>query len=103
MDKVFVNINDLEWVSAKNYHKGTMRKSLRDDGDNKTILLKIPSGFEMGSHVHTVNEQHFILEGEYAIGSNIFKKGTYQLFPKGFTHGPFHSKNGAVILVIWDS
>ena len=103
MEIISVNYQDLEWIQAKNYPEGTMCKILRDDGDKKTILLKIPAGFKMDAHSHTVVEQHYILEGEYEIGGKIHTEGSYQLIPQGYTHGPFYSKNGAVILVVWDS
>ena len=41
-------------------------------------------------------------EGEYEIEGTVYGVGTYQLFPPGDTHGPFTSKNSAVVLVIWD-
>jgi anti-sigma factor ChrR (cupin superfamily) len=103
MEIISLNTNDMEWQQAKNYPEGTMSKILRDDGERKTILLKVPPGFKMDSHSHTVVEQHFILEGEYEIGGKIHKVGSYQLIPQEYTHGPFYSENGAVILVIWDA
>ena len=64
MVKISLNCKDLEWTQAKNYPVGTMSKILRNDGDKKTILLKIPAGFKMDAHSHTVVEQHYIMEGE---------------------------------------
>lgn len=56
----------------------------------------------MPAHSHTSVEQHYILEGSYEIEGQIYNKGTYQLIPAGFSHGPFYSKEGAILLVIWD-
>jgi len=98
-----VNCNEMDWQTAKSYPEGTVSKILRDDHGKKTILLKLPAGFHMAAHSHTSLEQHYILEGSYEIEGQRFDVGTYQLIPPGFTHGPFDSKNGAILFVIWDS
>ena len=102
MQEIYANSNDMEWTQDKNYPEGTLSKVLRDYEDRKTILLKLPPGFKMDSHCHTVVEQHYVLKGQYEIEGRIFGEGSYQLIPKDFTHGPFYSKEGATVLVIWD-
>lgn len=102
MLEVSVNVNDMEWQPATSYPTGTMWKVLRDDNGRKTVLLKFPSGFKMEPHSHMCMEQHYVLEGSYEVDGYAFGPGTYQLIPPGFTHGPFYSKDGAVVLVIWD-
>jgi anti-sigma factor ChrR (cupin superfamily) len=103
MEKISLNSDEMIWEKVLNYPEGTMCKVLREDGNKKTILLKIPPYFKMDAHSHTVVEQHFVLEGEYKIGGKVFKKGYYELIPEGFTHGPFYTETGALILVVWDS
>ncbi len=103
MLQVVVNVNDMEWQPAEAYPKGTLWKVLRDDHGRKTVLLKLQPGFKMEPHTHTCMEQHFILEGSYEIDGQTYAEGTYQLIPPNFTHGPFYSKNGAVLLVAWDA
>ncbi|MCF6181595.1 cupin domain-containing protein [Lutibacter sp.] len=95
--------DELNWETATGYSKGTKRKVLRDD-DNKgqTILLKLPEGFNMAPHSHITAEQHFVLEGEYQSGGESYPAGSYQIFSSGEEHGPFESKKGALILVVWD-
>jgi anti-sigma factor ChrR (cupin superfamily) len=56
----------------------------------------------MDSHTHIYDEQHMILEGEYESEGKVFPSGTYRLIPAHKDHGPFSSKKGALILVIWD-
>lgn len=102
MQEIYVDCNEMEWTPAENYPEGTMSKLLRDYEGKKTILLKLPAGFEMEAHSHTVVEQHYVLEGQYEIENRLYGKGTYQLIPPGYSHGPFHSENGAIVLVIWD-
>jgi anti-sigma factor ChrR (cupin superfamily) len=102
--KHVTNIYDeLGWNNAKGYPVGTRIKTLRDENDAKTILLKLPIGFHLDSHTHIYNEQHIVLEGEYESEGKIFSSGTYRFISAHKDHGPFTSKTGAVILVIWDS
>ncbi len=56
----------------------------------------------MAPHYHTVTEQNFVLDGEYISNGKVFAKGSYQIFSPHDDHGPFESKEGALILVIWD-
>ena len=102
--KNILNIFDeANLVVADGYPEGTMMRSLRDeDGGSKTILLKLPKGFHMDAHSHTTNEQHFVLEGEYSIDNHSYTKGSYQIIANHEQHGPFESKDGALILIVWD-
>ena len=93
--KHVTNIYDeLGWKKASAYPVGTRIKVLRDENSSKTILLKLPAGFQMDSHAHIYDEQHVVIKGEY---------GTYRAIPARKDHGPFKSKGGAVILVIWNT
>lgn len=102
MEEITFNYEHLPWVEAKGYPDGTQIKVLRDENGARTFLLKLPGGFKVESHSHLTTEQHFVLEGEYESGGHKYKKGTYRLIPAEATHGPFTSKHGATILVIWD-
>ena len=94
--------NELNWEPAINYPNGTLQKTLRDEKNGMTILLKISGGFKMPYHSHIYTEQHFVLDGMYKTDGVEFSKGSYQIFNTHENHGPFESKNGAPILVIWD-
>lgn len=94
--------DELDWVPADNYPKGTQKKILRDENGASTILLKLPGGFKMESHSHIQTEQHIVLEGSYTSSGVTYPSGSYQLIPAHESHGPFESKDGALILVIWD-
>jgi len=102
MKKIKNLYDELNWEIATGYSEGTKRKVLRDDNKGQTILLKLPEGFYMAPHSHIIAEQHFVLEGEYQSGGESYPAGSYQIFLAGEEHGPFESKNGALILVIWD-
>jgi len=94
--------DDAAWEDAEGYMSGTKRKVLRDENGARTVLLKLPAGFYMAPHSHVVCEQHFVLEGEYSSDGKRISKGSYQIFSPHDEHGPFESKDGAIILVVWD-
>ena len=102
MIKILDIYNKLGWKQADGYPLGTRIKTLREEGNAKTILLKLPKGFYMNSHCHITTEQHFVIEGTYESDGKIYRSGAYQLIPAGGNHGPFESKTGAIILVLWD-
>ena len=94
--------NDVNWEKADNYPEGTLRKILRDENNARTILLKLPKGFKMESHSHITSEQHFVLKGAYTSEGLTYREGSYPIFYAHEEHGPFKSKNGALVLVVWD-
>jgi hypothetical protein len=99
---MIVNSEDMEWQeAAESYPQGTKIKVLREDEGGRTVILKLPKNFEMEAHSHIKNEQHFILKGQYEINGHIYRQGTYQLIHSNMTHGPFTSKTGAEVLLIW--
>jgi len=101
--KELINIYDeFGWEVAQGYPKGTRIKTLRNEKDAVTFMLKLPKGFSINSHSHVNTEQHFILEGQYQSEGVIYKSGSYRLIPPHTDHGPFKSKNGALVLVIWN-
>ena len=102
MKKMMNLFDDLNWEDAEGYTDGTKRKILRNDDKGKTMLLKLPPGFSMAPHTHITAEQHFVLKGEYMSGGVSYPAGSYQIFSSGDEHGPFESKDGALVLVVWD-
>ena len=102
MSNMVVNCNSMEWQEAeKGYPSGTKIKVLRDDDGGRTVILQLPKDFKMEGHSHIKNEQHFVLKGQYEIGEKVYSQGTYQLIHSNMTHGPFTSKTGAEVLVVW--
>jgi len=103
MMKNLINLFDqLNWEKADNYPKGTFKKTLRDEEGAKTILLKLPAGFRMELHSHITTEQTFLLKGAFTNKGIKYHEGSYQIFYAHEEHGPFYSKEGALVLVIWD-
>ena len=103
MKKIIKLFDNSNWEKANGYPKGTKKKVLRDEKGGKTILLKLPKGFNMNAHCHVTAEQHFILEGSYSSFGENYPAGSYQIFSANDEHGPFVSENGALVLVIWDA
>lgn len=102
MSDITIDSNNLRWLDAgQSYSQGTQIKVLRDDEQGRTVILKLPPGFKMEGHTHIKNEQHFVLKGQYEIDNKIYGEGTYQFIHSDMTHGPFTSKDGAEVLVIW--
>jgi anti-sigma factor ChrR (cupin superfamily) len=95
-------LDDSNWIPADNYPVGAQKKVLRDQNGAGTILLKLPKGFKMEAHSHVTVEQHFVLEGSYTSSGLTYPSGSYQLIYAHEDHGPFESRDGALILVIWD-
>jgi anti-sigma factor ChrR (cupin superfamily) len=92
---------DSNWQNAPEYSSETRKKVLHDEDSSKIILLKLPAGFFMAPHSHLMNEQHVILKGEYESEGKVYHEGVYRSFKAQQKHGPFKSKNGALVLVIW--
>ncbi len=103
MNAVSLNEKELEWQQAAGYPEGTEEKPLSVGGSiaPRAILLKIPPGWSMGSHSHLHTELHYVLQGEYESMGEIYSIGTFRIIPKSVEHGPFQSKTGAKILVIY--
>ncbi|MHB1048595.1 MAG: cupin domain-containing protein [Bacteroidota bacterium] len=93
---------DSGWEEAAGYPAGAKRKTLRDEHGVRTMLLKLSKGFHMESHAHMYHEQHIVLDGEYESEGTVFPSGTYRMIPAHQNHGPFTSRTGAILLVMWD-
>ena len=102
MKELSINYEEMEWSDARGYPTGTKIKVLRKEGESQTFLLKMAAGFDMEAHSHIATEQHFVLDGEYESSAKKYGRGSYRLIPARTNHGPFISKFGATILVIWD-
>ena len=101
--KNLINLFDqINWEKAANYPEGTFKKTLRDEDGAQTILLKMPAGFRMELHSHVTTEQNLVLKGAFTYNGITYHDGSYQLFNAHEEHGPFYSKDGALVLVIWD-
>jgi anti-sigma factor ChrR (cupin superfamily) len=103
MKELSINYENMAWEDAVGYPTGCKIKVLREGNGQKTFLLKLAKGCAVEAHCHTaVTEQHFVLEGHYEGNGRSYGPGSYRFIPGGVTHGPFTSKDGAMILVIYE-
>lgn len=102
MSEILLNSEEMEWEETESYPQGTLRKILREEGGARSFLLKLPANFQMDAHTHAYGEQHFVLGGEYEAGGKTYGPGSYHYIPARTDHGPYTSKSGAVVLVIWE-
>jgi anti-sigma factor ChrR (cupin superfamily) len=103
MKEKSLNSEDMEWKDAPGYPSSTKIKVLREEGEAKTFLLKLPSGINMEVHSHLTTEEHFVLEGEYQSRGKVYGPGAYRLIPAHISHGPFTTVRETIILVIRES
>ncbi|MBD3170663.1 MAG: cupin domain-containing protein [candidate division Zixibacteria bacterium] len=105
MNAVDVNTNDIGWSNALDYPAGAEAKVMTMGGGMapRSILLKIPPGWEMQSHSHAFTELHYVLEGSYECHHKVYTEGAFRIIPKEVKHGPFSTKTGATILIIYCS
>jgi anti-sigma factor ChrR (cupin superfamily) len=104
LNEITVDTEDCVWEPAAGYPDGPRWKVLRRDerGQPQAVLLNLPPGFAMHGHSHVAVEQHYVLEGGYESLGVHYPAGTYRLIPAHADHGPFTSRSGAVILVMWE-
>ena len=103
MNSIDIEANDIEWKDAIGYPPGAQEKVLNSGSEMspRSILLKLPPGWSMDSHSHSHTELHYVMEGNYESGNKIHASGTFRIIPKEVEHGPFTTKTGAIILIIW--
>ena len=103
MKELSLNVRDLEWKESHRHATGAMAKEFLSDKEQgiTAILLKLEPGWKMSEHGHVLTEIHYVLEGEYESQGKTFSAGTFRVIPKEASHGPFSSRNGATILVLW--
>ncbi len=103
MNAVCISANEMDWQPALEYPGKAMTKVLNQGGSiaPRAILLRIPPHWNMEAHSHRYTELHYVLKGEYESDGDVFSEGTFRIVPKEVEHGPFISRQGATILIIW--
>jgi hypothetical protein len=98
--------SDLEWspFDVEGIPAGMYKKVLSRSPTNGALSLitYIPEGWNHPSGYHTVDEEIFVLEGDLTIvddqGPQALVTYSYTYIPAGVAHGPFLSRQGAVLL-----
>ena len=74
-------------------------KVLHRDVSTQSYLLRLEPGAVVLPHVHGQDEECMVLEGEVRIGALVVKAGAYHLAPRGVSHEPISSENGALLFL----
>lgn len=94
----------MRWERLRRFPGTGEVKDLRDEPKcgAKTMLVRLPAGGYLAPHSHPGAVQHYVLEGEYESGGQIFKAGAYRLLPAHSDVAPIFSEVGVTLLVIYD-
>lgn len=95
---VTVRANEGEWVEAL---PGAEIKILYQLGENGPLsyLARLAAGFEMPGHVHDLDEECIMLEGDLSMGDIYLEAGDYHFSAKGMNHGKHRTEQGALIFL----
>ena len=95
---VTVRANEGEWVEAL---PGAEIKILYQLGEGGPLsyLARLAAGFEMPGHVHDLDEECIMLEGDLAMGDIYLEAGDYHFSAKGMNHGKHRTEQGALIFL----
>jgi quercetin dioxygenase-like cupin family protein len=107
-----VNAAEVEWVDIDKglpgagdlvVTPGVRMAVLTEDPETgaSTALYRMPPGWQTsGPESHTVLQEELVLEGEITIGGVSLVPGSYACFPPGQVHGPAHTEDGVLMLVM---
>jgi len=93
-----VRVNEGEWVQALPGAEIKILHQLGDDGP-LSYLARLSAGFEMPGHVHELDEECIMLEGDLAMGDIYLETGDYHFSAKGMNHGKHRTEQGALIFL----
>ncbi len=64
-----------------------------------TSLWRLQPGAELPSHLHKVDEECLVLEGEFFIGGHRLRAGDFHLANKGCSHPHSSSPTGGLLMI----
>jgi len=93
-----VRANEGEWVQAL---PGAEVKILYQKGEDGSLsyLARLAAGFEMPGHMHELDEECIMLEGDLSMGDIYLEAGDYHFSAKGMNHGKHRTEHGALIFL----
>lgn len=72
---------------------------LRQENDVMSTLVRFAPGASVADHVHPLNEDCLVLDGELFLGDILLRTGDYQLAPAGGKHFGVASDVGALLFI----
>ncbi len=95
-DYLFVHSYEGEWVTLL---RGVELKLLRQNGGQRSYLLRMAAGARIPPHEHALDEESLVLEGDATINGVICRAGDYHFAPRGKPHGWLTSEAGCLLFV----
>jgi len=92
----FVFANQGEW---KQVIEGVQIKLLRQEGEQKSFLLKMMANSSIPSHAHSKDEESFVIEGSVELEGILCHAGDYHFAQAGSHHQTIRSTQGCTLLV----
>lgn len=94
----------LPWQHFDSFPGRLEVKVLRDDtgGGGRTLLVRIPAGGEIPAHSHLGVVQYYLIEGDCEKDGQDYPAVTYGMLPVHADVSPIRSRDGAVLLLIYD-
>jgi hypothetical protein len=103
----FVQAQEVPWIKGEEPDPAwevDVKVLSRDDSDNGyTGILRIPPGFSLPGPVHfRCDFEFFVLDGAVEINGIVYTKDCYAFLPAGYRRDTNSSKQGAVLLALFD-
>jgi len=95
-DYLFVHSHEGEWVRLL---RGVELKLLRQDGDQRSYLLRMAAGARIPPHEHALDEESLVLEGDATINDVLCRAGDYHFAPRGKPHSWVTSETGCLLFI----
>lgn len=95
-DYLFVHSHEGEWVALL---RGVELKLLRQDGAQRSYLMRMAPGARIPPHEHALDEEALVLEGDATINGVLCLAGDYHFAPRGKPHCWLTSEKGCLLFV----
>ena len=92
----FVFAKQGEWKTVAN---GVQIKLLHKAGKTKSFLMKMAANASIPRHLHTQDEESFVLEGDVYIEGILCHEGDYHYAHAGSKHEPIQTLQGCTLLI----
>lgn len=91
---VFANQGDWKTVAA-----GVEVKLLHSAGEAKSFIIKMAANASIAAHVHSLDEESFVLNGEVWLEGILCHAGDYHFAQAGSGHQQIRTETGCTLLV----
>jgi anti-sigma factor ChrR (cupin superfamily) len=78
---------------------GVQCKVLHDDGETRSVLLRLAPGARLPAHGHAAEESCVVLEGDARLGDIEVHAGDFHLALPGSIHGEITTRSGTLLFI----